>query len=296
MMLMRNARVGVVLALVVGLGALGCRKRGDAGPPVAVPTLTVSQARAALGSPVEVTYQFVVAPGAQFAGDYRVFVHFVDPDGELMWTDDHYPPVPTSTWRPGQTVKYSRTVFIPIYPYVGEATVKIGLYSEKDQRRLPLAAPDGGQLSYQVATLTLLPQTDNVFLIYRDGWHAAEVSPENVAVEWQWTKKEATLAFRNPKRDATFYLHLDGQPRGLAVPQVVTIRVGDQVVGTFTLASTDESVRRVPLPAAVLGNGDMVELKIGVAPTFVPAQLPGGQPGDSRELGVRVFHAFVAPQ
>jgi hypothetical protein len=38
-----------------------------------------------------------------------------------MWTDDHTPPVPTTQWKPGQTVEYTRTVFIPIFPYVGDA-------------------------------------------------------------------------------------------------------------------------------------------------------------------------------
>ena len=37
----------------------------------------------------------------------------------------------------------------------------------------------------------------------------------NSAVEWQWTKKTATLSFRNPKKDATFYLDVDSPGREL---------------------------------------------------------------------------------
>ena len=48
-------------------------------------------------------------------------LHVVDADDELMWTDDHDPPTPTTQWKPGQTIEYTRTVFVPIYPYVGEA-------------------------------------------------------------------------------------------------------------------------------------------------------------------------------
>jgi hypothetical protein len=37
----------------------------------------------------------------------------------------------------------------------------------------------------------------------------------------------------------------------------------------------------------------MVELRLVADKTFVPALEAGGSSGDSRELGVRVFHAFV---
>ena len=44
---------------------------------------------------------------------------------------DHYydPPTPTSEWKPGQTVEYTRTMFIPSYPYVGAAKVAAGMYT-----------------------------------------------------------------------------------------------------------------------------------------------------------------------
>ena len=44
-----------------------------------------------------------------------------------------------------------------------------------------------------------------------------------------------------------------------------------------------------------LGAGDMAELRIEVDKTFVPALLPDTQQPDPRELGIRVFHAFVEP-
>ena len=45
-----------------------------------------------------------------------------------------------------------------------------------------------------------------------------------------------------------------------------------------------------PITAAQLGTGDMAELVINVDRTFTP----GG--GDTRELGIRIFHAFVEPK
>src|SRR5205814_5521817 len=55
-------------------------------------------------------------------------------DEQLIWTDDHNPPTPTTQWKPGQTVEYTRTIFIPVYPYVGEATLQVGLYRSEERR------------------------------------------------------------------------------------------------------------------------------------------------------------------
>ena len=112
----------------------------------------------------------------------------------------------------------TRTSFIAIYPYIGPASIHVGLYSIKDQKRLLLQGDHQGLRAYKVATLELLPQSENVFLIFKDGWHRAETSPESPGGDWQWTKKEATLAFRNPKRDAVFYLRLEDAPRSSQPP------------------------------------------------------------------------------
>jgi hypothetical protein len=283
--------------LVIVTPAWGCRRAKDSEPPVAKASLSISRARAALGSPVELTYQFAVAPDApRFAHDYRVFVHFMDADQELMWTDDHFPPVPTTRWKPGETIKYTRTRFVPVYPYVGEASVELGLYGGPSGARLPLEGIDRGHREYKVATLSLLPQTENVFLIYREGWHPAEVASDNATVEWQWTRKEAAIAFRNPRRDLTFYLHVGGRPTLLSEPQSVSVRIGDVVLDSFRLDSQEEVVRKVPVTVAELGTGDMVEIRIGVDRTFIPALVPGSNSKDPRELGLRVFHAFVEPR
>jgi hypothetical protein len=287
----------VCWVLLVALAATGCSRRRETVPAVATPSATVSHARAPLGSPVDVTYTFVVAPKApKFDQDYRVFVHFLDSNEELMWTDDHYPPVPTTQWSPGRRIQYTRTVFIPIYPYVGDATIRMGLYSPRDRKRLPLEGQNNGQRAYKVATINLLPQSENVFLIYKDGWHAAEVARDNAVIEWQWTKGQSTISFRNPKRDATIYVDLDGRPDLFAEPQEVTVRLGEQVIDTFKVTTRDEFIRKVPVTASQFGTADMVDLKISVDKTFIPAKTPAAKSNDVRELGVRIFHAFVEPR
>jgi len=282
--------------LLLALTAWSCRKAEENQQPVARASLSINQARAALGSPVELTYQFVVASTApRFQHDYTVFVHVLDADRELMWTDDHSPPVPTTRWKPGETIKYTRTRFIPVYPYVGEASVELGLYGGPSGARLPLEGVDRGQRQYKVATLQLLPQTENIFLIYKEGWHPSEVAPDNAAVEWQWTRKEAAITFRNPRRDATLYLDVGGRPAFLPDPQVVSVRIGDLVLDSFPL-EREEVIRKVPVAAAQFGAADIVEMKIGVDRTFVPALTPGSTSKDLRELGLRVFHVFVEPR
>jgi hypothetical protein len=284
----------VVSLLILSLPlAAACGRAKDNQPPVATPGVRFNHPRVPLGSPVEVTYKFQVAPNAPpFDQDYRVMVHFLDADEELMWTDDHQPAVPTTQWKPGQTVEYTKTVFIPIYPYIGEAAVQVGLYS-KDGKRLPLAGEDSGQRAYKVATLQLLPQTENIFLIYKEGWHPAETAADNATVEWQWTKKVATIAFRNPKKDVTLYLHADNPGSAFGETQHVEVAVNGQPANTFSLSPKQEVIERTALTAAQLGTAEMVEVRLTVDKTYVPALLPAANSRDPRELGIRVFHAFV---
>jgi hypothetical protein len=289
------AAVGMGLA-AFGLTAGACRHKEAAAAPVATPSVTLGHARAPLGAPLDITYRFVVANDAHFAEPLKVMAHVIDNDDEMMWTDDHDPPIPTTQWKPGQTVEYTRTVFVPIYPYVGEASIQVGLYSPANQKRVPLKGEDMGQRAYRVARLQLLPQTENVYTVFKDGWHPAEVAEHNASVEWQWTKREATLAFKNPKKDAIFYLQADNPGSDFVESQRVSVSVAGQPVAQFTMTPKQLVLQKIPLSSAQLGSSDMVELQIGVDKTFVPALLPGGKSKDPRELGIRVFHAFIEPR
>jgi hypothetical protein len=289
------AAFGFAALVLVSVSLTGCRKKEPAAPPMATPSVTLNHDRTPLGSPVDITYKFIVAPDAQFTEDLRVMVHVVDADDELIFAFDHNPPVPTSQWKPGQTVEYTKTVFVPIYPYVGEATIQLGLHSTTTQKRMALAGDDAGQRAYKVAKIQLQPQTENVFTIFKDGWHPGEIAEHNAMVEWQWTKKNATLAFKNPKKDSVFYLDVDNPGSVFNEAQQVTVTLGGAVVDQFTLQPKQPELRKIPLKIAQLGSGDLVELVISVDKTYVPAVLIAGNK-DPRELGVRVFHAYVDPR
>lgn len=286
----------IVFALLLAAVAAACA-RVDEAPPVATPSLTLNQREVPIGSPIEMTYRFAVAPDAPpFTDEYWVFVHFVDNNGELMWTDDHQPPTPTRQWQPGAIVEYQRTMFVPKFPYVGETRVEVGLFSPATGERLPLQGETEGQRAYRVAAFNMRLQTDNLFVIFRDGWHDAEVG-EGAGREWQWSRKEATLAFRNPRRDVRLYLETDQPGAGIfPEPQQVVLRIGDAVVDMFTAPAGGASeIRRIDIPAGRLGSADTVEMILSVDKTFVPAAVPALKSTDPRELGIRVFRAYVQP-
>jgi hypothetical protein len=273
----------------------GCSK-GDTSPPVATVTFSANKARVPLGSPIELTYRFNVAPDAKFDGNYKVFVHFVDADGGVLWNDDHDPSPPTSQWRPGQTIQYTRTRFLPVVPFLGEVKVTVGLYRDSD--RLPLQGLDPADRQsttreYKVGTLQLLPTSENIFVFKKNGWHPTEFAAENPSLEWEWTQKVATLTLKNPRKDVFLYLEFDARTDVFTDrPQQVTVYSGDQTVDTFPANAGVPTLRRIPITAAQLGQNEMAELRIEVDRTFVPAKLPAGG-RDVRELGIRVYNVFV---
>jgi hypothetical protein len=284
--------VSLVLSIVFTCAVLvaGCRGKQENEPAVATPSLSFNKDRVPIGSAVTLTYKFAVAPNATFDKDYWVFVHVLDPEGEQMWTDDHQPPVPTTQWKAGQTVEYKRTIFVPNYPYIGEAVVRLGMYDPPSGKRLVLNAPEASRREYVVAKIQILPSSERIFLMYRDGWHPAEVDSKNPQNEWLWTKKTATISFKNPKKDSTLYLEYDARVDLFNPPQQVTLRIGDQVVGQFVADKKMPTLLTFPISAAQLGPADMVDLVLDVDKTFKP----GGN--DPRDLGIRVFHADIEPK
>ena len=239
------------------------------------------------------TYRFRVSEAAsEFSGDYRVFVHFLDSDGQMMFGDDHSPPEPISTWRLGQDVVYERRLFVPLYPYLGEVTVAIGLYSPSGGYRLPLVAEEIDQLAYRVATVEMVASSRST-LVFEDGWYQSETDPEDPRREWRWTSGSANLSFVNPRVDATFYLEVVGRPDLFDGPQSLTVEVDDEVLESVVLASDTPRYHTLSIPAAIFGNSDTVTMSLNVDKTFVPSIVTNGENSDGRELGFRVFYAFL---
>ncbi len=273
-----------------------CGRPADTAPAqVATPEVTIDRAEAPVSSPVEMTYRFVVLPNTVLASNYTVFVHFVDADGELMWTDDHQPPVPTSQWKAGEPVEYARTLFIPKFPYEGQTYIDVGLYSPTTGERVKMDGESVDDRAYRVASFNLRLQSEAPFVVFTEGWHQAEVSGDASNVEWQWTRKEGTLAFKNPGKDAVLYLQVD-QPVPMGGATSVSVRMGETVLDTIDVSARQVLLRKIDISAAQFGSAETVTLSLVPDKTIVPASDPALGNPDAREIGVRVFKAYLRPR
>ena len=279
-------------ALALGVAVSACTVPQP--DPIASVKVMLDRNAAVLGSVVGMSFQFsILEEHVGLTENYRVFVHFVDADGEVMWTDDHNPPQPTSNWIPGQIVEYDRKVFLPMYPYIGTATIRVGLYSASGGERVALVGDDDGSLSYTGGRLELLPQSENVFLIFQDGWHDLEVMPDDHDMQWRWTMANATVSFRNPRSDVLLYLRADGRPDLVGGPQGVVLEIEGREVARFLIETTQAELREIPISQEQLGDQNIVELGIVVDGAFIPAERVEADNGDTRELGIRVFDILV---
>lgn len=276
----------LLVGLTIGIG--GC---GTPQSPVATATIGLDRTSAPLGAPLEVRVRFDLAPDLiPLMEDYRVLLHVLNAEEELLWTEDHDPPLPTTQWRPGQTVEYSRRIKIPMYPYVGEALIAIGLYSSNTGVRLPLAGENLGQMSYRVGSFELMPQPESSFLIYDEGWHPAEFDGDG-RNDWRWTTGRAVLSFRNPMSDAFLVLEMEARPDMFETPQRLAVSIGDRILHEQVLDMGGPFHVQQEIAAEDLGSDEITRLEIRVDQTFSPASR-GGAPGDTRELGLRVFYAY----
>ena len=287
-----------VIVLILSGPVLGCSssRQIDDARPVATPSLTVSPSTVASGSPISLTLRFAVAADAPpFAEDYTVFVHVVDEDGRLIGTDDHEPPTPTRQWKAGSTVEYSRSSYAPTSKFVGPATIVVGLYSRASGQRLPLAGDAIEPRAIKVASFQMRERTDPYAVVFGDGWHAPE-SPQGAGVEWRWSTKSGVLSFPNPKRASDLVLQLDQPNSVFPIPQHVEVKLGESVVDAFDLEPQRAEIRRISLDPALLGESQTVELVVVSDKTFVPARMPELKNSDTRQLGIRVFRAYVEPK
>ena len=283
----RGAALGALL-----VSSVACSGPGSA-EPVLSASFEVSATEVPIGSPFEVTFSFSVLSNTVFDEEYRVFLHFLTDDGTLMWATDHDPPRPTTEWRPGSTIDYTRTFLVPPYPYLGDADVNLGLYSKNDGTRLPLAGDHVGQLAYRVGGIRLLPRADSVQLTYSSGWHTQ--GSDSIGGQRPWSKKVGVIVFDNPRRDSQLYLKLSGVGGWDDGQRTLSVFVGDQLADLVDIVS-DELLQAIPLSVSVLGDTNWVELRLEVDRTVVPAELPHLDNPDRRALGVQVLQAFLSPE
>jgi hypothetical protein len=301
MTLRRTWGLAVVATLAGALLLPACNRRKAVEVNAITPSIKVNRTKAPLGSALEITYTWTLDANARkLDKDYRALVHFLDSHEVMLFEDDHDPVPPSSSWEPGKSYSYTRTRFIPVYPYVGDAEVRMGLYPHPGRGERPaLKGEDRGFREYKVATIELLPQTENIFPVYKEGWHNPETHPENPAVERFWTKKEALMSFKNPnfnrsdKTDVIVYLQADTCVKCFERTPELTVSVGNDVGLRFPIESPDVFLKKIRVKAQDLGSDEWVDVRLAMNQSFVPKNLDPPLNNDDRELGLLVYHLYV---
>lgn len=279
--------VGVLLAAATG----AC---GPAGPGMNVsPEVRLAAAAPATG-PLEVTYVWRMAADARpVTRDYRVFTHFLGPEGELLWQDDHEPEVPTSAWRPGQSVEYTRIGSVPASAPPGRVSLVVGLCEREDPRaRIRLAGQRSRKRESAVGSFEALPADQLPLVVYDEGWYDPESAPGGSPGEsWRWCQREARCALEVPGRPCSLYLEAQAPVALLRAAQEVSLELDGTLLATLEFSNAERSARKVPLPDGLTRGKDFVELVIRMERTVLPAEL--GASGDDRELGLKVHRLAV---
>lgn len=243
----------------------------------------------------KMNYEFDVKDG--FAGlddDYRIFVHFWRlKTKEMLLQDDHTPEKPFSQWKPGDSIKYSREVFIPEFldefdiDFEGyeEVRLTIGLY-KPTQEKGPKFILYQKVLNVESASLNA-PE-----LVYDEGWNQPEQDPkiENPNEQsWRWTKKTAVCIVQNPRKESLLIIR-GGVDKAKIPDQKVIFKINDQVLDEF-IPETAKFEKKYIIAPEKMGSGDEFKLIIETDKTFIPSELDA-KANDDRELGVQIFFLY----
>jgi hypothetical protein len=295
--LMKARRFTGASALLLGVVLLSsaacsrsCGRHQDAND-LAV-TIQLNRPQVPIESAVEATYTWTAGPGFKKLGDYRVLVHFLDTKGNLLFAADHVPTPATASWEPGKTYTYSKTIFVPTFPYIGPVDVRLGVYPEGKGERVALRGEDAGMREYRSGRFEFLDRTKNIFLVYKEGWHSPETSADHPTMERTWTKREALVSMKNPKKDIVVYLEADTNTKAFTQQPTLTISVNGKTGVTMPIENSEVFLKKVHVKAADLGADEWVDLRLSLNQSFVPKAL--GYNNDDRELGLLVYHLYVA--
>jgi len=227
---------------------------------------------------------------AKFTQDLNIYVHFWHGEN-LIFQDDHFPPVPTSQWESGKEYVYSRRIYIPSFidefdpEFKGEETLKlqIGFYSPYDR------TGESMQEVYSQKLKVTPPPLDTPEIIYEEGWYDLEEDPQSYLKQWRWTTKEARCIIDNPHRGALLVIR--GGVNLEALPeQKVIFKINDQVLDEF-IPEESHFERSYNIKKEMLGDKDEFVLTIATDKTFIPAQvIPNSQ--DKRELGLQISFVY----
>lgn len=293
---MKAGRTRKGLFALALLGALlpSCGRRNAGEINAIVPSFSANRSKVPLGSAIETTLTWTLEPAAKKpTQDYRAFVHLLDSHNVVLFADSYVPSAPATSWEPGKAYSDHRTMFVPVYPYVGDVKVVMGLEPISGRGgRMALKGEDVGLHAYKVGQLELQPQTENIFLVYKEGWHSPEASAANPSLERTWTKKDALVSFKNPKKDVVIYLEADTNFKAFKQPPVLTLGVAGKAGIKIPIENSEIFLKKIHVKGEHLGSEEWTDLRLSLNESFLPKALGINQ--DERELGMMVYHLFVA--
>jgi len=243
---------------------------------------------------LKLDYEFKTAADfKKLGGDYMVFVHFWRVNSkEMLLQDDHAPVKATSAWAANETIKYSRTVFIPQFlnefdvDFEGyeELKLTVGLYNPKTQEK-PIVLFEK-KINIQPASINA-PE-----IVYDEGWNEIETdvnAKDPFAKSWRWTTAKSVCIIENPKKECTLIIK-GGVNKGAFQDQKLTFKINDAVLDEFIPDDLSFS-REYTVTPQMMGTADEFSLKIEADKVFVPAKLfPNNK--DNRELGAQIFFIY----
>jgi hypothetical protein len=222
--------------------------------------------------------------------DLTVFVHFWH-GSNLLFQDDHTPPVPTSQWAPGQEYKYARRIYIPSFidefdpTFKGDETLRlsVGLYNPYDRS----GGPQREVMSTKLKVLP--PPPDMPEIVYEKGWYDQEIDPNAPLKKWRWVGPEARCIVDNPHRDGLLVIR-GGVNKEIIPDQKVIFKINDAVLDEF-IPSDISFEKSYTVKKELLGDKDEFILTVAVDKTFIPAKV-FPQNNDERELGCQVSFIY----
>lgn len=229
----------------------------------------------------------------KLSGDYSVFVHFWRVNSkEMLLQDDHAPVKSSADWTANDSIRYSRTVFIPQFlnefdvDFEGyeELRLTAGLYNSKTQEE-PLVLFEK-KINIQPASI-VSPE-----IVYDEGWNEIETdvnSKDPFLRNWRWTTAKSTCIIENPKKECTLLIK-GGVNKAVYPDQKLTLKINDAPLDEFIPAEGYFS-KEYTITPQLMGADDEFSLKFETDKVFFPDKIiPNSK--DNRELGAQIFFIY----
>jgi hypothetical protein len=285
----KRTTLALLAAGLLVLASLACQKKAQ----VKGIELTVNFSEKTLTDNLITDIQYDWKTNADYpkAGtEMMVFVHFWH-GSNLLFQDDHVPPVPISQWEPGQEYKYTRRIYIPSFidefdpTFKGDETLRlsVGLYNPYDR--------SGGPRREVMATkLKVVPPPPDIpEIVYEKGWYDQEIDPNAPLKKWRWVGAEARCIIGNPHRDGLLVIR-GGVNKEIIPDQKVIFKINDVVLDEF-IPDQITFEKSYNVKKEMLGDKDEFILTVGVDKTFFPSKV-FPQNKDERELGCQISFIY----